>query len=158
MMWVAMSWWHVSSCLLDVLISSMELSFSWEAANCSAAQELPNILWKLKIHYPSHKSLLLVPILRHMNPVYTTRLYFSNIHFNIVLHICLALANGLFNSVFPTVTWYLPLHNLYIAERWLDHLSHVWWRVQVMKLLIVQFSQASCHFIPLRTNLLYVVQ
>jgi hypothetical protein len=29
----------------------MELSPSWDAANFAAAQELPNILWNLKVHY-----------------------------------------------------------------------------------------------------------
>jgi hypothetical protein len=28
----------------------------------------------------------------------------------------------------------------------------VWWSVQIMKLLIMQFSAASCHFIPLRSK------
>jgi hypothetical protein len=30
---------------------------------------------------------------------------------------------------------------------WLDHSNYVWRRVQIMKLLIMQFSLASCHFI-----------
>jgi hypothetical protein len=32
---------------------------------------------------------------------------------------------------------------------WFDHANHTWWRVQIMKLLIVQFCPVSCQFIPL---------
>jgi hypothetical protein len=35
---------------------------------------------------------------------------------------------------------------------WLDHSNYVWWGVQVMKLLIMQFSPLSCHFVPVRTK------
>jgi hypothetical protein len=34
----------------------------------------------------------------------------------------------------------------------LYHSNNVWWCVQVMKLLIMQFSPASHHFLPLRPS------
>jgi hypothetical protein len=34
--------------------------------------------------------------------------------------------------------------------RWLDHPNNIRWSVQVMKLLIMQSSPVSCHFLPLR--------
>jgi hypothetical protein len=36
---------------------------------------------------------------------------------------------------------------------WFDHSSYTWRRVQVMKLLIMQFSPTSSHFISLLSNL-----
>jgi hypothetical protein len=38
----------------------MDLNPSWQADSCSAAQEIANILWNLKIHYRVHSSLPLV--------------------------------------------------------------------------------------------------
>jgi hypothetical protein len=35
---------------------------------------------------------------------------------------------------------------------WVDHSNYIWRRVQDMKLLIMQFSPASCHFISLRSK------
>jgi hypothetical protein len=66
------------------LTNFMELSPSWEAANCAATQELPNILWNPEVHHCVHKSPPLVPNLSQIEPVHTTSSHLSKIHFNIV--------------------------------------------------------------------------
>jgi hypothetical protein len=55
-------------CLLTYLLTYLPHG----AANqLSANQEIPHILWNLKVHYRIHNSLPPVPILSQLNPVHT---------------------------------------------------------------------------------------
>jgi hypothetical protein len=90
----------------------MELSPSWEAANCAATQELHSVLWNPKVHYRVHKSPPLIPNLRQIDPIHTNPSYISKIHFNIVHPpLRVGVPSGLFPSEFPTIILYaFPQH------------------------------------------------
>jgi len=64
---------------------SMEQSPSWETNWFAASQEIPHILWNLKIHYHIHKCPHPVPILSQLEPVHTPTSHFLKIHLNIIL-------------------------------------------------------------------------
>jgi hypothetical protein len=83
----------------------MELSSSWEAANCAATQELPSILWNPKFHYRVHMTLPLVPIPCQIDPIHTIPSYTRSILI-LSIHLRLGLPSGLFPSGFPTKILY----------------------------------------------------
>jgi hypothetical protein len=62
-------------------------------------------------------------------------------------HLRLRLSGGLLPSGFPTKIFYM-LHLSHYP--WFDHPNNIWWRTQIMELLIKQSSPSSCHFTPLR--------
>jgi hypothetical protein len=66
------------------IIIIIELSPSWEAANCAATQEPPSILWNLKVHHCVHKSPPLVSILSQIDAILTIQPCIFKIYFNIV--------------------------------------------------------------------------
>jgi hypothetical protein len=104
----------------------MELSPSWEAANCATTQELPSILWNPKVHYRVHKSPALVPVLSQINPIYTIPSYLSTIHFNIVPHLRFGHPSGLFPSGFPDSILYAFLFAPFVLHTLPISSSYTW--------------------------------
>jgi hypothetical protein len=77
----------------------MQQSPSWEVNSHSASQEIPHLLWNLKVHHCVHKSLPLDPILSKINLVDIVASYIRS---NLILtfSLRLALPYGLFHLFF----------------------------------------------------------
>jgi len=63
----------------------------------------------------------------------------------------ISLPNGLFPSVFPTKILFAFLIYLTPCHHILQS-SNIWWKVQIMKLLIMYFSPSSCFFLLHRST------
>jgi hypothetical protein len=96
------------------------------------------------------------PILSQIDPAHTIPSYLSKMYIILSIRLRLVLPSGVFPSGFSTNTLYaflfspFVLHALPISSSLTYH--SVWRGVQVMKLLIMQFSPTSCHFVSLRSE------
>jgi hypothetical protein len=70
----------------NMLTNSKEQSPAREVHSHAASEEIPRLLWKLKVHYRVHKGPPLVPVLSQMHPAHNFPSYLPKIHFNIILY------------------------------------------------------------------------
>jgi hypothetical protein len=126
----------------------MEQSHFWEANGHSASLEIPHYLWSHKVHYCVHKSWSLSWIrwIQSTTTIRSILILFSHLH--------RSLPSGLlpfsFSDKFLCISHLshvFPMLHL-SHPPWFDHPYNIWQSVQVMKLLIMQSSLASCHVIP----------
>jgi hypothetical protein len=89
----------------------------------------------------------------HIYPAHTTKSYLSETDSS--THVCFVFLVVSFRLAFPPITY---MHcsspdSCYISFPFhttrLEHSSYTWRRVQIAKLLVMQFSSTSCHFISL---------
>jgi hypothetical protein len=134
----------------------MEQSPSWETVASSAGLEIPGFLWKRDIHYHIHKSSPLIPIMNQISPDHVLPSYWLKIHFNGILPstprasqwpLSFRFPNQIFCGHFFLLTYNMPLLS---RLSWLDHPNGIWWGVQFVEFLNVQFSPSLffLHFVP----------
>jgi hypothetical protein len=141
--------------LLYLLTHSREQSPLWEANRFAASQEIPRILLNPKVHYRIHNCSPPVSILSQPNPVQTPTSHFLKIHANIMLPSTPGSPQRSLSLRFPLPKPYTRLSLPH--PRYMPRLSHsyrfyhphnIGWGIQIMKLLIMDFS-------PLYWRLLY---
>ena len=135
---------------------SMEQSPFRDADWFSSSQEVPHILWNLKVHYCIHKCPPPIPILSQIDPVHAPPSHFLMMYLNIILTsmpgsskwslgLRLTDQNPVCISALPhTCCMPYPSH----SSRF-DHPKNIGWGVEIIKLLIMLFSLLPYYLVPL---------
>jgi hypothetical protein len=138
--------------------NSMQLKPSWEVNSYVTSQKISHILWNPRFiavfTTAHHMSLFWATLIQSMSsyPLYFKSSLISS------FHLLTGLPNSLIPSGFPTKILYsfffspicapCTTHPTFV---WYYHRT-IWQGVQIMKLLRMQFSLASCYLFPLRST------
>jgi hypothetical protein len=133
----------------------MQQSSSSEANSSSASQEIhTHVLWIPKVRNCVHNSLLLLPVLRQINLIHAIPPCSFQINCSTTRPSMCRSVSGFFHA-FPTKTLYTflssPIHATYPI-----HLpfTNAWQGLQIIKLLLMQFSPVFCYFLPVSSKYL----
>ena len=118
--------------------NSMQQSPSSESNRLSSSQEIPHILWDLKVHYHFYKFLLYAHVLSQIKPVHASPSHFLEIHLNIILpsppgssKLSLSLRFPHQNPLYTS----LLTHSCYMLSQChsstFDHPNNIWSGVQI---------------------------
>ena len=146
---------HSCFTLTYLLLGSQSLLRRWWVFSWS--RNSPHFTWNPKVHYSIHKCLPPVPI----DPVHTPTFHYLQIHLNIILPSMPESPKWSLSLTFPhqNPVHASPLpHMHYIPCQFhssrFDHPNNTGWGVQVIKLLIMQFSPLPCTLSVLGPNIL----
>jgi hypothetical protein len=125
-------------------------------------KKYPAFLWNPKVHYRVHTSPPLDPILSRLNPVRPIDPYLPKVHLNVILlptprSSQRSLTFGPPNQN-PVNTNPL-LHACHMSSPprspWFNHPNNMWWRIQAVRFIIMQFPPWSV-FPPFRSKSLCI--
>ena len=140
---------------LNLLTHSMEQSPSWETNRFSASQDIPRISWNPNVHYRIHKPP--VSILSQPDPVHAPTSHFLKICLNIIVPSTSGFSKWPLSLRFPhrNPVYASPIPHTYYMLRpshssRFDQPNNIWWGVQIIKLLCMNFSLLRLYPSPIR--------
>ena len=147
--------------IIVVLLSySMQRSPACEGNRFSASQ-IPCFLWNPKVHYRIHKWPPFVPVLSQLDPFQTPHPTSCTSILILSSHLRLGSCKWSLSVRFPhqNPVYASPLHHTRYISRpshssRFDHPDNIWWGVQIIKLLIMQFLHSPVTSSLLGPNIL----